>query len=232
MHIPKGCIIGKFVSEDKNRFLCTVEVNGAKETCYIASSCRLDNFINLSGKIVLLKPTKGKDASTNYSVFAVKHKRNYILLNTSFANKAIENAMYSRKMSVLGRRVEVKREFTVENYKTDFYIPNSNTIVEVKSVISVTDKAQFPTVYSERTLKQLQTIEGLLQKGYTAHLVIVSLNPYVKELEIHKNTEFYELLSRCMSFGLRLEAFSCKLTDDGSTQIDKKIPINAPELFG
>jgi len=226
VHIPEGCITGRFVSEDKNRFLCTVEIDGAKETCYIASSCRLDNFINLRGKTVLLKPTEGKFASTNYAVFAVKHKRNYILLNTSFANKAVENAMYNRKMSMLGKRIDVKREFTVENYKTDFYIPNSNTIVEVKSVISVKDKAQFPTVYSERALKQLQIIEGLLQNGYAAHLVIVSLNPYVKEIEIYKNTEFYEFLSRCVACGLMVEAFSCKLMDDGNATIWKKIPLH------
>lgn len=226
MHIPEGCITGRFVSENKNRFLCTVEINGAKETCYIASSCRLDNFINLRGKTVLLKPTEGKFASTNYAVFAVKHKRNYILLNTSFANKAIENAMYNRKMSMLGKRIGVKREFTVENYKTDFYIPNSNTIVEVKSVISVKDKAQFPTVYSERALKQLQIIEDLLQNGYAAHLLIVSLNPYVKEIEIYKNTEFYEVLSRCVSCGLMVEAFSCKLMEDGNARIWKKIPLH------
>ena len=30
MHIPEGCITGRFVSEDKNRFLCTVEIDGAK----------------------------------------------------------------------------------------------------------------------------------------------------------------------------------------------------------
>lgn len=104
--IPEGCIVGTFVSEEKNRFLCTVNNAGIHETCYIASSCRLDNFIDLRGKRVLLKATASKNASTKYAVCAVKHKQSYILLNTALANRAIENSMNSRRLSCFGKRSE------------------------------------------------------------------------------------------------------------------------------
>lgn len=226
MHIPEGFIIGKFSSEDKNRFLCTVEIDGAKETCYIASSCRLDNFINLRKKEVLLKHTVTPNASTRYAVCAVRHKFSYILLNTSLANKAIENTMASRKLASFGRRSDFKKEYTIQDYKTDFYIPSSKTIIEVKSVISTEVVAVFPTVFSERTITQLSAIEKLLQSGYKAHFVIVSLNPYVKEIEILKNTECCETLLRCIDRGLEIDAFTCKLLNDGNVYIHKKIPWN------
>lgn len=223
LKLPLNHIEGRFVSEDKNRFRCTVEIEGVKETCYIASSCRLDNFVDLKGKLVLLKATESKNASTKYVVQAVKHKQSYILLNTSLANKAIENLLPSRRLASLGERACVKKEYTIEGYKSDFYIPCSKTIIEVKSIITTRTVAAFPTVYSERALNQLKSIEAFLESGYKAHYFILSLNPYVKEVEIIKDTEFYDALSRCISRGLIVDAFVCRLSDDGQVRVDKRI---------
>ena len=44
---------GIFKKELKNRFLCLVEIDGEDTLCYIPSSCRLSNFIDLTGKEVL-----------------------------------------------------------------------------------------------------------------------------------------------------------------------------------
>lgn len=224
MQVPEGHITGIFLTEDKNRFLCTVNVNGAKETCYIASSCRLDNFIDLRKKTVLLKATTSKKASTRFAVCAVKHKRSFILLNTSLANKAVENSLSSRKTAFFGYRLDAKKEHTVDGYKADFYFPTSKTIVEIKSVISTESTATFPTVFSERTISQLLLLEQLLQNGYSARFVIVSLNPYVQEIMILKNTEFYSHLMRCIEHGLEIDCFTCRLSDDGNVYIQKRIP--------
>ena len=43
--------IGIFETEIKNRFLCSVCVNGETVTCYIPSSCRLSNFIDMKEEI-------------------------------------------------------------------------------------------------------------------------------------------------------------------------------------
>lgn len=48
---------GIFNKELKNRFLCEVLVEDEVVECYASSSCRLDNFIDLHGKQVLLLPT-------------------------------------------------------------------------------------------------------------------------------------------------------------------------------
>lgn len=218
-------ILGKFIAECKNRFLCTVEIDGAKERCYIASSCRLDNFIDLKGKTVLLSKNKAEKSATKYSVLGVKHKHSYILLNTSLANAAIKNSITSRRLACFGKRTIVKKETMVEDYKADFFIPDTNTLIEVKSVISTASIAEFPTVYSERTVQQLDTIERLLHNNYLAHFVIVSLNPYVKQIRLLNGSEFYERLARCMNCGLKLHAFTCKMSPSGVPCINKSIPI-------
>lgn len=217
---------GQFIAESKNRFLCTVCIDGTEEICYIASSCRLDNFIDLRGKNVLLRRNTGKNSSTQYSVLGVKHKKSYILLNTSWANKAVAADIQSRRFSFLGKkREEFRKEAIISGYRSDFYIPNTKTIVEVKSVISTSCIAKFPTVFSERTIHQLSMIEALLSEGFKASFIIVSLNPYVKEIHLLEETECFNWLKRCCSYGLILKGFVCQLTADGKPHIKKEIPI-------
>ena len=218
---------GQFISESKNRFLCTVKIDGAEEVCYIASSCRLDNFIDLRGKSVLLIKNKGTKGRTKYSVIGVKYKRNYIILNTSWANKAIGSSFLKRRFSFLGKRTDYRAEIDVSGYKADFYIPYSKTIIEVKSVIATNDMAIFPTVYSERTLVQLKRIAELLGEGYKGYFIIVSLNPYVKAIKLLQDTEVISQLNECITRGLIVKGFCCRLSADGLPQITREIPVQA-----
>ena len=214
-----------FIGELKNRFLCEVDIDGRRVVCYVPSSCHLSNFLKLEGKRVLLVPTSAVRSRTQYALFAVPHKKSYILLNTSIANRAIENSIHSRKLACFGKRKNIIKEHYIDEYKSDLFIKDTNTIIEIKSVISMSTIANFPTVYSERTVHQLQHINLLLQKHRIVHFVIISLNPYVREIHIYLQSEFYKHLSLCIQNGLKLEAFSCRLSNDGYAYIDKKLPI-------
>ena len=136
-------VSGTFVRELKNRFLCEVKIDGKVEECYVPSSCHLSNFLQLRGKRVVLVPTQGKHPRTRYALYAMPYKRNYIVLNTSLSNTAIENSIHSRRFSFLGTRNEIIREHCIDGYKADIYIPTSKTIIEIKSVLSSTDTAVF-----------------------------------------------------------------------------------------
>ena len=154
-------IRGVFIRELKNRFVCEVKIDGKVEECYVPSSCHLGNFLQLKGKRVLLIPTQGKNPRTRYALYAMPYKRNYIVLNTSLSNFAVEKGIYSRRFSYIGKRDAVQKEHTVDGYKADLYIPKTRTIIEIKSVLSNKDEATFPTVYSERTQKQLKSIQDI-----------------------------------------------------------------------
>lgn len=95
-------IYGTFKEETKNRFLCQVTIDNEDVECYIPSSCRLGNFIDMKGRTVLLKHNQAKDARTKYAVYAVKIKNEFILLNLSQANRIIEVALPKRRFSFLG----------------------------------------------------------------------------------------------------------------------------------
>lgn len=219
-----GFVIGTFKRELKNRFLCEVSIDGEDVVCYVPSSCHLSNFIKLEGKQVLLVPTQAQNARTKFALFAVPYKRNYILLNTSMANRAVENSLQSRRFSYLGKRKTAIKEHTLEGYKADLFLPASNAVIEIKSVISLGSTGHFPTVYSERTLKQLDLMLNLLHKGYKVCLIIVSLHPYIKDLQIENNTEFYAALKKCIDAGLIFKAYTSKLHNK-AVSIDKEIHI-------
>ena len=215
---------GVFVEELKNRFLCLVEIGDHEEVCYVPSSCHLSNFVELKGKNVLLIPNKSSGSRTRYSLFAVPYKQNYIVLNTSMANRVIERSIKTRRFSYLGKRDLVEREYRYDDYKCDLFIRDTNTIIEIKSIISTHANAVFPTVFSERGIKQLRHLRGYLQGGLRVVYCIVSLHPYIKRIEIDEKTDFYYELRQCEEYGMLLKAYSSRLTN-GRLVIDKEVEI-------
>ena len=94
----------------------------------------------------------------------------------------------------LGKRSSIRKEYRVDGYKADLFISNTKTIIEVKSIIALDEAAVFPTVYSERALKQLKQLKELLQRGYNVWYFIVSLNPYVQKIQLDSRSELINLL--------------------------------------
>ena len=114
----------------------------------------------------------------------------------------------------------------IAGYKSDLYIADTETIIEIKSVISTNKEAQFPTVYSERTLLQLAEIENLLSEGRKVLYCIVSLNPYVTCVRIDTETPFYSALKQCVKKGMILKAYSA-IYSDSTPMIKREIAIQA-----
>ncbi len=222
---PNSLIKGIFLKEIKNRFLCEVEIQGKLVVCYIPSSCRLSNFVNLYGCEILLNRVLSKNARTQFAVFAIKYKRNYILLNTSLANLIIESSINQRRFSFLGKRNFVKREKTIEGYKCDLFIEDNNIIIEVKSIISLSKVAAFPSVFSQRAIDQLKKLLILLDKGYLVYYCFVSLNPYVDQISISRITLYYQLFQKCLSKGMKCFGVSIQIKND-TIGIKRNISVN------
>ena len=210
----KDYIYGTFQTEIKNQFLCSVNIDGKDVTCYIPSSCRLSNFIDMTGRTVLLKHIETPNSRTPYAVYAVKYRRNFILLNLAQANRVIEAQIRRRYFSFLGVRKKVSREYKIGSYKTDLFIHDTNTLIEIKSTLAFSKESVFPTVYSERAVNQLKEISRLLDEGYHACYVLVSLNPCVKQIAINSEVEdYYKAFIECVEKGMTCRAFSIRLRE-------------------
>jgi len=200
---------GTFLKELKNRFLCEVKINEVQERCYVPSSCRLNNFINLTDKEVLLLPTITSKTGIKFSLFAIHYKRNYIILNSNLANNIVKAYIKRRFFSFLGKRHEVLSEYSLHGYKCDFFIKDTKTLIEVKSIITMNEEALFPSIYSKRALDQLKAIKCYLMNGYKACYVIVALNPYVKTIKLDEKMEFYNHFIECSVLGMKTIGFTC-----------------------
>lgn len=63
-------IKGIFIEESKNRFLCKVVVDGVLHECYVPSSSKIENYLNINNKEILLTRNQGGNRRTKYSLFA------------------------------------------------------------------------------------------------------------------------------------------------------------------
>lgn len=221
--------MGIFEAELKNRFRCSVCVDGETITCYIPSSCRLSNFIDLRGRTVLLKPNTTSQSRTAYTVYAVKCGRKFIPVTLVQVNSVMAEALNKRRFSFLGKRQEIIREHRIGNYKSDLYIVDTKTLIEIKSILSLEKEALFPSIYSERAINQLKEIRSLLDAGYCACYVLVSLNSGVEKVAINRSiADYYKLFQECVNKGMVCYAASIKLDAEMRPQLYKRIGFSVP----
>ena len=214
---------GTFKYELKNRFLCLVNINGVDTICYIPSSSKLGNYLDLRNKEVLLKPTKSE--KTHLAVYAIRYKQNYITLDMNTPNQVIETEIKRRYFSFLGKRSNVQKEKSICGYKCDLFIDDTNTIIEIKSILSNEKHALFPTVHSDRANQQLSKISELLDSGYNVCYCFVSLNPYVRSITLNKNEfDYFNLFKTCTSKGMIVKGFAIRLVNEEPT-ICRELPI-------
>lgn len=219
-------VFGTFKKEIKNRFLCSVLIDGQEELCYIPSSCRLSNFLDLTDKTVILKPTISKNTRTKYSVYAVKTQGQYVLLNLSQPNKLVRDQLHRRYFSYLGSRKKIKTEVGIDGYKTDLFIEDTMTIIEIKSILCFDRSALFPTVYSERAIDQLYKLYSLLKNGCNVCYLFMSLNPIVRDISINERmSEYMDIFHKCIQQGMHYDAFTIKLNDQYKPELKKRIEL-------
>ena len=205
-----------FVSELNNRFRCRVRIHDDEATCYVPSSCKLSNFIDLTGCDVLLRPTTGK-SEIQFSLYAAETKGGVVLLNLAEANRIIAASIRKRRFSFLGRRNKIRREALVDGYKCDLYIEDTDTIIEIKTLLSLEKDGHFPTVHSARSNKQLEALERLLDSGHKVCYLFVALCPKTKRLHLDFDDQYNSLFKRCIEKGMLYYGCGLKMADNEFT---------------
>lgn len=212
-----------FIKELKNRFRCLISIDGKEELCYVPSSCRLSNFVDLTGRTVLVEQV-AYPSGIKYALYVAETPKGQVLLNLAAANEIIENQLKRRYFSFLGSRKIVRREALIDGYKSDLFIQDTNTIVEIKTVLSFDSVAHFPTVSSQRSIDQLSRIIDLLDLGHNVCYMFVSLGPHVKKLCLDADLEYSELFDKCIRKGMICYGCALKTSED-ETQIAFHIEI-------
>lgn len=198
-------MIGVFKEEAKHRFLCSVQVDGKLEECYVACSSRLTPIFPLENWNVILVPNRGTNLRTKYTLQAAYNDSIQVLLNFNYINELVQKYLCSQY-----NNVDIKRECYIEKYKADFLL-NNNLIIEAKGFLSQTESLIFPIKSSIRAKDQLRKILKLLKKGYNVNYYFILLNPQIINIKIDdSNKEYYNLFLKCMKNGLKPVFFKVK----------------------
>ncbi len=193
-------IQGIFEKEYKHRFLCQVNVNDKSELCYVANTSHLTDLISLRNKTVLLKANKGKNLRTKYTLYAIRSKNTNILLDLKGLNNIFFQFLKNNK-----KNLDIKKETTILNYKSDFYIESTKQIFEVKGVLSKTNIAKYTFKNHHRACSQLQKIKKLLSLGYKVNYVFIVLNPDIDTFKLSdKRLKENKLFLNCIKAGLNV----------------------------
>lgn len=91
-------------------------------------------------------------------------------------------------------------------------------------MLSTAKEAEFPTVYSERTISQLKKIKSLLEKGHSCCLLFINLIPTVCSINLNYDPKFLELFKLCVDKGLIYKALRLKTTERNIT-VDRSIEV-------
>ena len=202
-------IKGIFINELPNRFRAEILIDGKREICYVGSSCKLNNLINIRNHEVILQNIEKKNSNLAYSLIAAKFDNKYIILNSLYANKAYEN--YLKTQNCNSDSNIILKEYTESGYKSDFYLTNTKTIIEIKSIITEKKEELFPQINSQRFKRQINNIPRLIEEGYNFRLVIISLNPGLRKVILKE--ELLSLQSLLIK-NFEIEAYTCTLRNN------------------
>lgn len=194
-----------FLEEANNRFICTVLKDKQAVECYISSSSKLSNYLPLVNCNILISKNKGKNLRTKYTLEAVEHNKiiyyvNFNKINNLYKTYLLADELENRKFH---------KEYLVDNtIKTDFYFEN-NECVEIKVLLSKTNKVVFPDNSSCRLESQLLKYIELLKKNVHVTFCFIAMSSSITSFELNtkkKNTEanFFEAIS----LGMQIKAYS------------------------
>jgi len=199
-------ITGKFVREKENRFLCLVDISNKQEECYVSSSSKLKNYINLNKKTVLLVPNKGKRLRTKYTLQAAKVNNVWMLLNLNYVNDLMQEFLLKK----YGKDT-LYREHYVKDYKTDFYVSKKKLIIEAKGILANKNEAVYPLVSCGRTQRQLKEMLVLLKQGYKVEYCFIIMNPHINNIRLNDKEKDAKLVfKKCIAAGMKIKYFKTK----------------------
>ncbi|MDJ0306799.1 DNA/RNA nuclease SfsA [Dehalobacter sp.] len=208
-------IEGLFIREGKNRFIGFVLINEQIHECYVPNSSKMEKYIQLTNKVVLLTENGDSKSRTKFSLFAVRHKDKYVLLDLRLVNECLEQAIQSGFVYP-DNNYSVVREKYIGGYKADLCLADNaeQIIVEAKGVISLEARINFPGIFSRRFENQLTRLLSMLRDGWSISYIIVSMSPFIEQIQLNSpSKQFNKLFFDCLDQGMDLKQLSLELCD-------------------
>ena len=229
MEFTKSLIKGKFIKRYK-RFFVDVKLNKETVTAHCPNTGSMMGLLDPNNEVYLLKNNNPK-RKLKYSLEIIKAKKNFVGVNTLFANKIVYHGLSNNLIKELKNNNSIKSEvFFNEETRFDFLTQKNNqkNFIEVKNVtlFRSSKTAEFPDAITSRGSKHLLTLIDAIKKGYKSYLIFLVQIQNMKNFKIAKDidNEYYKNYLIAKKAGVNFLAYRCKINLK-KIVIDKKLKI-------
>ncbi len=209
-----------------NRFLAHVLVDGREEICHVKNTGRLKELLLPQARVLVEKSDNPK-RKTRYSLICVWFQGGWVNIDSQAPNQLAEEFVASGRF--LGDVLSVRREFSVGDSRFDLYVETESDrwLIEVKGVTLVTDGlAMFPDAPTERGLKHVRELAGLLDQGYRTSVLFLIEREDAEAFTAHRLRQpaFARALKEAHEAGVRVEAWLCRV-DREELAVTDPVPV-------
>lgn len=208
-----------------NRFQALVDIDGKEEIVHVPNTGRLKELLIPNTKVFLIK-SNNELRKTKYSLMFVEKKKKLICINSSLANRVLEEEMRSGRIH-LGYG-DIKREVTFGNSKFDFCINGDNkTFIEVKcATYEDNNVAKFPDAPTERGRRHIEELISIKNMGMDSKIIFIAFMDYASYFVPFKEIDekFYECILKAYRSGVDIKCYRCNILLD-EISIKDEIPV-------
>ena len=205
-------VAGRLV-ERQNRFVLTVELDGEHRDVFLDETGRLTTVL-VDDATVYCLPADDPDRSTDFTAVAVDTGDVVVSVRAAMANDLFVAALEGGHVPAFEDATVQRQEPPLPDHgRTDVLLDRDGAdhYVEVKAVTHVEDGVgKFPDAPSDRAVRHLRGLRGLVEGGTPASVVFVCQRPDAEVVrpfrEIHP--EFADELATAMDAGVTAHAVS------------------------
>ena len=211
--------------ERPNRFIAYVELNGKRTVCHVKNTGRCRELL-VPGSGVYLASGAGVHRKTAWDLIAVEKGDRLINMDAQAPNRVF--AEFAERYEPLTR--VIRPEVQIGDSRLDFRLELMDGCfhyVEVKGVtLEENGNAFFPDAPTERGVKHLRELIRLRHEGHCATAFFVIQMSDVNAFSPNDRTHpaFGEALRKAAAAGVRIEAYSCRVTPN-TIEIDRPVPV-------
>ncbi|WP_455644980.1 DNA/RNA nuclease SfsA [Methanosphaera sp.] len=220
-----------------NRFTVEFKDNDNKiDIAHLHDPGRLKELL-IPGVSILIKfiPTYEKTGrKTKYDVIAIENRNNWILLNSSYHNKLVDELITNKEIPGLEEYYVFKPEYSYGNSRLDFLLKNKNEdnlYLEVKGCTLVKNNlAKFPDAPTTRGTKHLKELITIKNDNKNSAVIILILHNNAEKFSPNYDTdpEFSLTLKEAYDTGVTIIPFHINiLKEENSLKLiaDTILPI-------
>lgn len=147
---------------------------------------------------------------TKYNMIAIKYNDNWVLLNSSFHNRLVDELISGKIIKPLDKYHVNKAEYTYGNSRLDFLLSDDNDndlYLEVKGcTLIINNVAKFPDAPTTRGTKHVNELINIKKEGKDSAIIILVLqnNADIFTPNYDTDPEFSKTLTKAYDIGVQI----------------------------